>query len=437
MKKILRIPIISISVGVLCYAAYFAYTNTHFLRPRASQETVNENNFNIVNTIPQQNSNAVAPQQAVDFETLQPKKLEVSDELKKGVFATERTLYMPTNFSINVFASNLQEPRFITFDDADNIIVADKGAGKIFLLKDTNADGVADETRTIDENLRVMHSVYFYKGDLYAAEETKVTAYRGLRTDGTYAKKETLISNLPTGGHSTRTVIVGPDEKIYLSIGSSCNLCVEKDERRAAVIRYNLDGTGQEIFATGLRNSVGIQFHANALWSVDNGRDRIGDNLPPEEVNVLEFGKDYGWPFCYGKGLVNPEYKGVREDHCKNSTTFPTYEMQAHSAPLGIAFMPSVSEAQKKAFPEFFAENLFIGFHGSWNRTVPTGYKVVRIDTRAEGNTQSNFITGWLDADGSVWGRPVDVAFDRSGAFYVTDDKAGAIYRVLYSQGND
>src|SRR5262249_33181191 len=150
--------------------------------------------------------------------------------------------------------------------------------------------------------------------------------------------KEVIIPSLPTAGHVTRTVVVGPDDKLYVSIGSSCNVCEESDPRRAAVVQYSLDGQQQQIFASGLRNSVGIVFHKDAqgiydLWSVDNGRDNIGDDLPPDEVNILQAGDNYGWPYCYGKNIPNPEYPD-RTEYCQNQTQPPLYELQAHSAPL-------------------------------------------------------------------------------------------------------
>lgn len=162
---------------------------------------------------------------------------------------------------------------------------------------------------------------------------------------------------------------------------------------------------------------------------MNNGRDLIGDDLPPEEVNIVEQGKHYGWPYCYGQGITNPEYND-RGDFCKNETEFPAYEMQAHSAPLGMSFSPDINNN----FPKNLEDNLFIGFHGSWNRSVPTGYKVVRIDLESEDSNTLNFVTGFLDNSGSAWGRPVDVGFDSRGYMYISDDRAGAIYCVSYNK---
>jgi glucose/arabinose dehydrogenase len=253
--------------------------------------------------------------------------------------------------------------------------------------------------------------------------------YRTIKLDGSYSKKEVLINDIGGGGHVTRTIVIGPDEKIYVSIGSTCNVCEETDPNRAAVVQYNLDGSGGKLFASGLRNSVGIVFHySNALnksqlWSVDNGRDDIGDNLPLEEVNIIEQGKNYGWPYCHSFLEVNPEFP-ERFSYCKMQTQPPAFGMQAHSAPLSISFPPLVSAWQG------LSNVAFIAFHGSWNRTVPTGYKVVHLDTTNSNSQTIDFISGWYETDGNVWGRPVDIKFDSTGRMFISDDKAGAIYLV-------
>lgn len=285
--------------------------------------------------------------------------------------------------------------------------------------------------KIIDSNLKSVHGIIFYEGDLYAAEETQVVVYRGVDEQGNFDQKEIIIDNLPGGGgHTTRSLAISPDEKLFVSVGSSCNVCEEDDPRRAAVVWYDLDGSNEELFAEGLRNSVGITIKEKGeeyeLWGVDNGRDRIGDDLPVEEVNIIEKGRHYGWPYCHGSGIPNPEYPD-RENYCRYSTTFPIYEMQAHSAPLGLSFVP-------QGFAQGLdQEDLIIAFHGSWNRTVPTGYKVVRIDTSDPQASAVNFITGWLLESGVDWGRPVEARFFQD-TLYVSDDKAGVIYKVVYNR---
>jgi glucose/arabinose dehydrogenase len=234
------------------------------------------------------------------------------------------------------------------------------------------------------------------------------------------------VSGLPDGGHSTRTILFGGDGKMYVSIGSSCNVCREKDPRRAAIVRYNRDGGGEEIFATGLRNSVGITWHpaTKELWGTDNGRDLLGDDSPPDEINIIREGKNYGWPNCYADRVVDREF-GTAEI-CQKSEA-PAVKLQAHSAPLGLAFYTG------KQFPREYQGDLFVALHGSWNRSKKTGYKVVRvkIENGRPGQVE-DFITGWLTENETVWGRPVDLIVGKDGALYLSDDAGGVVYRISY-----
>jgi glucose/arabinose dehydrogenase len=357
------------------------------------------------------------------------KQLIVADSMKKGVFATPRSLTMPDTATISLYASGMNAPRFMAFHSSGDLFVTDINAGKVLLLKDSDSNGTAETILTVDQSLKKPHGIAYYKDNLYVAEENQVIVYKNIDVSGKFASKQVIVKNLPEGkGHASRTVIVGPDEKLYVSIGSSCNVCEENDKRRAAVVRYNLDGTGEEIFSEGLRNSVGIVFNQDKLWSVDNGRDKIGENIPPEEVNILEKGKNYGWPYCYGMKVQNPEFTD-KETYCSNETETPAFQMQAHSAPLGMDFAPSTD-----IVPTPLQSKLLIGFHGSWNRDIPTGYKVVMLDTSKEGNKEEDLISGWLETNGFVWGRPVDVKFSSNGELFITDDQAGAVYRVAFSR---
>jgi glucose/arabinose dehydrogenase len=340
----------------------------------------------------------------------------------------EKTLSLPEDFQITVFTSGLVGPRVFDFDDKDNLYVADKAANKVYVVPDKNEDGKGDENIEIDASLLKPSGVHWYKDDLYVASEQQVVVYRDIKATGKFSQKKVLIPNLPTLGHETRTIVIGPDEKIYVSIGSSCNVCDEVDSRRATIMRYSLSGKQEKIYAKGLRNTVGFVFKDNEIWGVDNGRDMIGNDLPPEEVNIIKEDKHYGWPYCYGDRKVNPEYPD-KKTFCETKTESSKYDMQAHSAPLSIDFM---TETDDSNFPSNLSDNAFIGFHGSWNRTIPTGYKVVRIDTSSDSSKTINFITGWLQADGTPWGRPVNVGFNSKNVMFLSDDVAGVIYRVTY-----
>jgi glucose/arabinose dehydrogenase len=241
-----------------------------------------------------------------------------------------------------------------------------------------------------------------------------------------FQERQVIIDGLPSGGHSTRTVLFSPDwSTLFVSVGSSCNVCDEEDSRRAAIVRYNPDGSQEEIYAYGLRNAVGITFRpgTDELWATNNGRDMLGDDLPPETIYLVQEGKDYGWPRCHSGRIVDPEFGSP--DACQGVEP-PMIEMQAHSAPLGLEFYSGTQ------FPSAYHGNLFVAFHGSWNRSVPTGYKIVRIPMN-DGNPGpgQDFATGWL-VDGSSWGRPVDVLTAPDGSLFISDDGGGKIYRITY-----
>ncbi|MHB8791804.1 MAG: PQQ-dependent sugar dehydrogenase [Thermoleophilia bacterium] len=330
------------------------------------------------------------------------------------------SLNLPDGFTVIRWVTGRDALRMMAATDDGLLLVTEMGKGNVlgFRLADENPEAI-----TIVSGLSRPSGIAFHDGAVWVAEVTKVTRYP-YNGNGSVGDGETVISSLPSGGHGTRTIGFGPDGKLYLAIGSSCNVCEEDDERRAAILRFNADGSGEELFASGLRNTVGFTWNPETgdLWGVDNGRDGLGDDLPPEEVNIILQGKNYGWPYCYGSWQVNPEFVDDRQRarFCE-ATEPPSVEMQAHSAPLGLRFLSD------PAWPAAWQGNLFIAFHGSWNRSEPTGYKVVRVDR--EGRV-SDFITGWLDeATGEAWGRPVDILF-ANNRMYISDDSSGSIYTV-------
>jgi glucose/arabinose dehydrogenase len=237
-----------------------------------------------------------------------------------------------------------------------------------------------------------------------------------------------IITDLPPGGaHTTRTVLFGADGRLYIAAGSSCNVCDETDPHRAAVWVFEADGIGGRLFARGLRNAVGLALNpwTGEIWATNNGRDFLGDDSPPETVYVVQDGRNYGWPRCHAGVIVDPNMGGPGA--C-SGVEKPIVEMQAHTAPLGLAFYTA------EQFPPQY-RGLFIALHGSWNRSVPVGYKVVYVpllDGRVAGPAE-DFATGWLRPDGSSWGRPVGVTVAADGSLLVSDDKGGFIYRTTFS----
>ncbi|MDP3740992.1 MAG: PQQ-dependent sugar dehydrogenase, partial [bacterium] len=335
---------------------------------------------------------------------------------------TDFPLLLPPDFSIEIFAKDLPGARVMAFDGEGSMWVSQTSEGKISVLG--IKDGKVINQGIKLENLKNPHGLTFDSQNsriLYFAEENKIS-YIDLQSTG--ARK---IADLPSGkGHFTRTIRLGPDDRLYVSIGSSCNVCNEKDQRRAAIYSMNKDGSDFKPYATGLRNAVFFDWSYvdGRMWATEMGRDQLGDDLPPDEINLVIEGGDYGWPNCYGQRIFDDKFNGDGSCH---DIIPPEIDLPAHSAPLGLAFIP------EEGWPEAYWYDLLVAFHGSWNRSEPTGYKIVRIKLDDKGNYEGteDFITGWLTKDGAL-GRPVDILVQPGGVMYISDDKAGVIYKVTY-----
>ena len=337
---------------------------------------------------------------------------------------------VPDGFAVSVFAEGLNGPRFIAFGPDGVLYVADRGAGRIVALPDLDGDGVSDEVQVFAEGLNSPHSLVYHEGSWYIGVPTGVVRLTDTAGDGKADETVTLMDDYPTGGHSTRTVIFLPDGRMAVSIGSSCNVCEETDPRRAGIVVYeDATGSGERQFAVGLRNAVGLAIHPETgdLWATNNGRDLMGDDLPPETVNLVREGADFGWPRCHSGEVIDPDFgfpgscDGVEP---------PIATWQAHTAPLGLVFYTGTN------FPAEYQGDLFIALHGSWNHSTGVGYSVVRLPL--DGSTPTgpveDFATGWLDLTvHQVTGRPVGLAVGPDGALYVSDDKGGIIYRIVWT----
>ena len=346
-------------------------------------------------------------------------------------------LQLPPGFRSNVFAGGLNGPRFMALGPDDVIYVADRGNDRIVALPDVDNNGEADEIRVFAGDVSAPHSLAFHDGAWYVGVPTGVIRLRDTDGDGVSDQRETIIGDYATGGHNTRTVEFLPGGRMVVSVGSSCNVCEEEDERRAAIVVYDgADGGGERIYASGLRNAVGLAVHPQSgeLWASNNGRDLMGDDSPPENIYLVRDGVDYGWPYCHSGDIIDPD---IGSAGACEGVGQPVVEMQAHSAPLGIAFYTG------QMFPEEYHGDLFIAFHGSWNRSVPTGYKVVRLPfedgqpLNAAAPAVQDFAVGWLDRQSNnAAGRPVDVLVGADDALYVSDDKGGFVYRIVYERGD-
>lgn len=355
---------------------------------------------------------------------------EPDKDIVKIANTTGLPLELPENFAISIFAENLPGARVLAQDILGNFWISQTKQETISLLE--VQDGKVVSQNAILRNLKNPHGLAFDPADqfvFYFAEENKISKIR-VYSDGPPQK----IIDLPGGGnHFTRTIKFGPEGRIYVSIGSSCNVCVEKDARRAAIYSMEKNGSDFGPFATGLRNTVFFDWSYvdGRMWGTDMGRDFLGDDLPPDEINIIEKGGNYGWPICYGKNIHDADFdKNVYiHNPCEEPFEKPSHiDIPAHSAPLGLAFVP------EEGWPEDYRYDLFVAYHGSWNRSEPTGYKIVRHKLDKFGNYYGaeDFVSGWLTKNNEALGRPVDILIQSGGLMYITDDKAGVIYKIVY-----
>jgi glucose/arabinose dehydrogenase len=345
----------------------------------------------------------------------------------------EPRLTVPAGYRATIFAI-VPKARFMVLGPDGAVYVSQPGRGRsggqITRLTDTHGDGRA-EMRVAVSGLYMPHGMAFHHGAFYIANTDGVVRTT-LDAAGRAIGKPVYLNHYPADGmHFTRTIIFDPDGKMYVSAGSDCNVCVEKDRERAAVMQYDADGSHGRVFASGLRNAVGLAVNpqTKAIWATQNERDELQPNhedLPPDEINILRDGGDYGWPYCWGGRIPNPEFNDA--SRC-TKTIPPALSIQAHSAVLGITFLDKATQ-----LPANMRGDALVALHGSWDRTVPTGAKVIRIRiTDGKPVSAEDFVTGWQRPDGSRWGRPVDVLVDKDGSILISDDLSGEIVRISRS----
>lgn len=355
----------------------------------------------------------------------------ITPEKSPGQTVNETFLTIAPNFSLRIFAAGINGARDLQFSPGGTLLVSQPPEGRVVALPDTDNDHKADREITVVSGLNRPHGLAFYQGKLFIADETSVVRYNWNEQDlsATLDKK---LFDLPKGDrHFTRTLAFNSQGQLFISIGSSCDVCYESHQFLAAVIISDAEGTSPRLFAKGLRNAVFITIspQTNQLWGTEMGRDFLGDNLPPDEVNIIKDGHDYGWPLCYGNRVHDTDFDKkvyiqiVPQPPC-GQTEPPIYEIAAHSAPLGLQFVTS------EKFPQDWQGDLFVAYHGSWNRSTPIGYKVVRINlANGKATGEEDFITGFLQGNQAI-ARPVDLIFDNLGALYISDDKGGYIFKV-------
>ncbi|MGF7160744.1 glucose/arabinose dehydrogenase [Rhodoligotrophos appendicifer] len=336
-------------------------------------------------------------------------------------------LKAPAGYTAAVFAEGLGAPRLMVLTSTGDIIVSTYTDGKILLVRgDRNGDGRADGVVSLAEGLDLPHGLLLEGNDrLYVAEQGKVSRYRFDNTAGVLSSPEVVLDELPpAGGHSSRTLKKGHDGWFYVSIGSGCNACFEEDPYRGAIFRFKPGQEAPVMFANGLRNTVGFDWQpeTGALYGVDNGRDMLGDHEPPDEVNLIEQGKFYGWPLFYGDNVRDEDFKGAELEK-GFKTVAPVFNLPAHVAPLGLTFLRHQKDPAMNGVA-------LVSEHGSWNSSVKVGYKIEALTWDSDGKISSRpFLEGFL-REGEVSGRPVDVVEADDGTLYVSDDHAGLIYRI-------
>jgi len=362
-----------------------------------------------------------------------PYGLAVNGPPSSGAAMSDATLHsriqLPPGFSIATYTADLPSARLLRFTSTGDLLVSATGEGKVMLVgRDADGDGRADSVRVLLDHLNMPHGLALHDGRLYVAEQHAVFRVRFDDAKGSITgTPEYIIRGLPTGGHWSRTIAFGPDGWLYLSIGSSCNVCLGDDRHRAAITRYHADGSGEEIYATGLRNAVEFAWQpgTGALYANDNGRDFLGDDFPPDELNRIVEGGFYGWPFANGDRIPDPDFGTGKDDIIAKSIP-PAHHFGAHVAPLGITFYTAA------VFPERYRGAAFVAQHGSWNRSRKSGYRIVALFFDAQGAIREEDLATGFESNEQVYGRPVDVAVGPDGALYVSDDFTDAIYRIGY-----
>ena len=361
----------------------------------------------------------------------QSSNLEIDSFLEKIV--------LPEGFEIKIYADDVENARSMAISPSGTIFVGNRNKDNVFALKDTDGDNVIDKKYLITNKLKNMpNGVAFHDGDLYVAEVNKIWKFENIEENLSYADKfdeyleePILISDdFPSDRHhGWKYISFGPDGKLYVPVGAPCNICESRDEIYASITRMNPDGSNKEIYVKGVRNTVGFTWHPETkqLWFTDNGRDMLGDNIPPCELNKVT-GKDqhFGYPYCHGDDIGDPEFGG---EYSCSDFVMPAQNLDPHVAPLGLKFYTG------KMFPDEYKGDIFIAEHGSWNRSKKIGYRISRV--KIENNKSvgyETFIYGWLDdEEQEAWGRPVDILILEDGSMLISDDKANAIYRVTYT----
>lgn len=341
-------------------------------------------------------------------------------------------LKLPPGFKIEVYADSIDGARSMAMGEEGTLFVGTRNDKTVYAIQDLDKDYRADHVTILDSTLEVPNGIAFRKGSLYVAEVGRLLRYDSIESKLNNPPQPVVVyDDYPKEfHHGWKYIAFGPDDKLYVPVGAPCNICdsTVADPRYASITRMDPDGSNREIYARGVRNTVGFSWHPTTgeLWFTDNGRDLMGDDIPPCELNrVQEAGQHFGYPFCHGGTIADPEFGDMRP--CSDFVA-PVQALDAHVAPLAVKFNTG------PMFPETYKNVALIAEHGSWNRSKKSGYRIAMValeDNRAVG--YETFIEGWLDeASQEQFGRPVDLLFLKDGSLLISDDYGDAIYRVTY-----
>lgn len=337
---------------------------------------------------------------------------------------------LPPGFQISVYAENVPNARGMSLGEDGTLYVGSREAGKVYALRDLDHDGHADTLFTIATKLNMPVGVAMHGGDLFVSSVDRIVKLPGIADHlADPPSPVTVCTCFPDKDHhGWKYIAFGPDGKLYVPVGAPCNNCLSEDSIFASITRMNPDGTGLEIIASGVRNSVGFDWDPkdSSLWFTDNGRDMLGDDIPNDELNHLaKEGAHFGYPFCHQGDILDPEYGKGKS--CADYTT-PAVLLGPHVAALGMKFY------RGNMFPEKYRNAIFIAEHGSWNRTTPLGYRVAVAWPQPDGTAITEiFAQGWLKGN-TAWGRPVALQELPDGSMLLSDDSADLIYRITYSE---
>ncbi len=343
------------------------------------------------------------------------------------------TITLPDNFKIEVWADDVPNARSLAMSDDGIVFVGNRQGDKVFALKDTDGDGKSDQKYILAQDLRMPNGVAFKDGDLYVAEVSRILRFDDISNNLEDPSYEVIFEEYPDKSHhGWKFIAFGPDGKLYVPVGAPCNICESEEEIFASITRIDVDAANiePEIFAQGVRNTVGFDWHPETgeLWFTDNNRDMMGDDVPHCELNhAPEKGMHFGYPYWHEGDVKDPEFGNKGKS--MESYAAPVAKLGAHTAPLGMRFYTG------DMFPESYRHNIFIAKHGSWNRSKKVGYQLTSVNLDGNNNVEKEtvFVEGWLDHESQeVWGRPVDVLEMSDGSLLVSDDMANCIYRISY-----